>query len=577
MKNRIISIHYQKLILLAIIILALIFRLYGLDWDQGQHLHPDERFLTMVMDAMRLPKNLADYLNPQKSTMNPYNLGYGFFVYGTFPLNLTKIIGIVTNNDDYGKIHLVGRFLSAIFDVGIVILLFKIGKKIFNEKTGLLAAFLYSIMVLPIQLSHFFAVDTFLNFFLILSFYFLVLLISQYPSILISIFLGGSFGLALACKINAILFLPIIALGFLLKFLSELLHSKRKLSLFLLFIAHCLLITTCCYLAFRFNQPQAFINENFLNFHLNPQFIKNLQELESYNNPKNPSPPAIQWLSTKPIIFPLKNLILWGLGLPLGIICIISLFYSLTQLLNLFSKTKKEEKIYNLLISSWVIFLFTYQGIQFAKTIRYFLFIYPFLALLASQFVNETYVILKRKIHRLFTVYCLLFTVLMIYPFSFMNIYTKPITRVTASEWIYQNIPPGSTILNEEWDDGLPLSLEKNNASLYNWQAVFMYDPDSLEKWQRILPKLNTADYIIISSNRAYGAIMRLPAKYPQTTEYYQSLFDGTGKFTKVAEFTSYPCFPPGKFNLFCFNDDSSEESFTVYDHPKVMIFKRKS
>jgi len=69
---------------------------------------------------------------------------------------------------------------------------------------------------------------------------------------------------------------------------------------------------------------------------------------------------------------------------------------------------------------------------------------------------------------------------------------------------------------------------------------------------------------------------MKFPQQYPQTIKYYQSLFNGTWNFTKVAEFTSRPCFPPiGNRQLFCFNDDGSEEAFTVYDHPKVSIFKR--
>ena len=159
--------------LVLIILLASFFRLYGLNWDQGQHLHPDERFLTMVAAAIKIPSSFSDYLNPQISTMSPYNNNYSFFVYGTFPLYLTKVAGVITGNDGYGNIHFIGRILSALFDIGTVFLLFKIGQKILNVKAGLLAAFLYSIMVLPIQLSHFFAVDTFLNFFLISSFYFL--------------------------------------------------------------------------------------------------------------------------------------------------------------------------------------------------------------------------------------------------------------------------------------------------------------------------------------------------------------------------------------------------------------------
>jgi len=157
-----------------------------------------------------------------------------------------------------------------------------------------------------------------------------------------------------------------------------------------------------------------------------------------------------------------------------------------------------------------------------------------------------------------------------------MHIYTKSITRVSASEWIYNNIPAGATILIEEWDDGLPLYLSGKNPGQYKFNPVFMYDLDTSEKWLRINPKVQDSDYIAISSNRAYGSTMKLTKRYPKTIEYYLSLFNGTGDFIKVAEFVSRPCFPPLGKELFCFNDDNSEESFTVYDHPKVMIFKRK-
>lgn len=164
----------KKKILILILFLAAGLRLYGLNWDQNQHLHPDERFLTMVETAIKIPNSFKDYLNPQVSPMSPYNKGYRFFVYGTFPLNLTKIMGEIINYRDYSNIHFVGRVLSALFDLGVVFLIYKIAAKIFNDKVGLVSAFLYSIMVLPIQLSHFFAVDTFLNFFLVISFYLLL-------------------------------------------------------------------------------------------------------------------------------------------------------------------------------------------------------------------------------------------------------------------------------------------------------------------------------------------------------------------------------------------------------------------
>ena len=71
----------QVFYIAVILLCAAAFRLYGVNWDQHQHLHPDERFLTMVASAAKVPSSFSDYLDPKTSTLNPYNLGHGFYVY----------------------------------------------------------------------------------------------------------------------------------------------------------------------------------------------------------------------------------------------------------------------------------------------------------------------------------------------------------------------------------------------------------------------------------------------------------------------------------------------------------------
>ena len=82
---------------------------------------------------------------------------------------------------------------------------------------------------------------------------------------------------------------------------------------------------------------------------------------------------------------------------------------------------------------------------------------------------------------------------------------------------------------------------------------------------------LSQSDYINVTSNRLYGSIPRIPQRYPMTTEYYRRLFAGDLGFKLVATFTSYPTLGP-----WVIVDDRAEEAFTVYDHPKVLIFKKQ-
>ncbi|MBI2008622.1 glycosyltransferase family 39 protein, partial [Candidatus Amesbacteria bacterium] len=189
----------SKYLFIIILLLAAFFRFYGLNWDQNQHLHPDERFLTMVAIGMKWPTNLLQYFDTQASTLNPHNVGYGFYVYGTFPVILVKSIAEALKLGDYHNLTLVGRFISSLLDLGTTVLVFLISRRLFKSPSAaLLTMFVYAISVLPIQLSHFFAVDTFLVFFLVLSFY--LLITNNY------LLLGIAFGLAIASKITAVLF-----------------------------------------------------------------------------------------------------------------------------------------------------------------------------------------------------------------------------------------------------------------------------------------------------------------------------------------------------------------------------------
>ncbi|MHB8484000.1 MAG: hypothetical protein ACYDBV_14985, partial [Nitrospiria bacterium] len=107
-----------------------------------------------------------------------------------------------------------------------------------------------------------------------------------------------------------------------------------------------------------------------------------------------------------------------------------------------------------------------------------------------------------------------------------------------------------------------------------------LYNQDTPEKWNQINTHLKTVNYILIASNRLYVPLMKLTdcqklaphPCYAQTASYYQKLFTGRLGFHKVAEFSTYPTIP--FFNL-TINDQSADESFTVYDHPKVMIFQK--
>lgn len=545
----------QKLIkpiflLMLIMGIALFFRLYDINWDQGFHLHPDERFLTMVGVQFSLPHNFSQYLNPMTSPMNPSVLGFNFFVYGIFPITINFILSLIFHTQTYDLFTIQGRVLSAAFDTLSVLVIFLIAFLLEKEaklskQVKYLATFFYAIAVFPIQLSHFFTVDIFLSFFMVTSFYFFLLFGLRRK--LIFIILAGVFlGVGTACKITALTILPLGLLLTALPFVSKKLLSMQ-------FFAAIILLFLSFYSSVRIADPYLFTSADFFDFRISSTFLLSIQTLKSYDNPHIFFPPGIQWDTKVPIIFSFKNIAIFGLGIGMS-------FFSLLGILRIF----RQKNVYLISSTLWVILFFLYQSSVFVKTMRYFIFLYPFLALFAAigfstiiQYKNKFVILLSAL-------------VIIIWPCMFLSVYTKPHTRVTASEWIYQHIPPGSTILGEYWDDPLPLS-----GKSYTITLLHVFDPDTADKWKVLNQELAHADYLILSSNRGWGSISVDKDKYPLMSAWYRDLFAGKLPFRQVAKFTSYPSLSYLGIPL-TMPDDFAEEAFTVYDHPKVLIFKNE-
>ncbi|HOU45467.1 MAG TPA: phospholipid carrier-dependent glycosyltransferase, partial [Anaerolineaceae bacterium] len=167
--------HWIWDVLLVVILVAgAYFRFIGINWDDNHHVHPDERFLTMVATSIS-PVKAGEYFNTDLSTLNPHNVGYSYYVYGTFPLFIVRYVGEWLDRTGYDQIFLVGRFLAGLFDLFTVFLVYLIAYRIYKRPgLSVLAAAFSAFAVLQIQQSHYFTVDSFLTFFVTLSLYFAI-------------------------------------------------------------------------------------------------------------------------------------------------------------------------------------------------------------------------------------------------------------------------------------------------------------------------------------------------------------------------------------------------------------------
>ncbi len=162
-----------------------------------------------------------------------------------------------------------------------------------------------------------------------------------------------------------------------------------------------------------------------------------------------------------------------------------------------------------------------------------------------------------------------------VWALSFSQIYSQEHTMNQASRWMYQNMPNGASYTTEIWDEGMPRGVGGLNFGLKNWRNVpldIYGDAPSDTKIDYFIEQFKQADYIVISSNRLYATMSKLPWRYPIQIRYYELLFGEKLGYKQVATFTDYPRLPLIGTEI---KDDGADESFTVYDHPKVMIFKK--
>jgi hypothetical protein len=316
----------------------------------------------------------------------------------------------------------------------------------------------------------------------------------------------------------------------------------------------------------------------------NTRFIADIKAQLTMNSNPYIFPYTLQYVGTIPYLYYLTNIFFWGLGPIISFLSLIG-FYNLGKFLILnFNPDLIGTKFSNfkLQIFFFIFYLlyFLIVGRSAVKFMRYMLPLYPFFVVLAGY-----------GLYKLFKTYKLLAYLIVIsaltWTFIFLNIYSLPHTRISASDWILNNIPKGSTLAVEHWDDRLPI----NGSENYKFEELTLYElPDDAIKWNILNEKLKKTDYIIIASNRLYIPLQKLSdctkfrSCYPKTSQYYQKLFNSKLPFKKVAEFSSYPkleiAWPlkpwrSGRNLKLEINDDYADESFTVYDHPKILIFKK--
>lgn len=526
--------------LTTIIILAAFLRFYKLDWGNGFFFHPDEYHIVGAVERISFPHQ-----------MNP-----GLFSYGSFTVYLIYFVKSIFSLET--STFLVGRYLSAFFSTLTVYITYLISREIFSKKFyHYLSAFLVSILPGIVQQAHYTTPESILTFWLLTT----VLLWLKWlklKKLKIYILSAITLGLALGTKVTSVVFLPVL---FLLPFLK----TKKQNKLFRnLFISVTSILTS--FATFFLVFPHSILDSG--------GFLNSIRYETGVGQGKYVVFYTRQFIETVPIKFQLEKILPFALGpavLVFGILGFVLILREIYQ-------TKRKDLVINYPIILFVIsfcLLFLPNSFLFAKWTRFITPTFPFFCIFTSYFVLFFEKQLK---HTFFKKNCFHFLVLMIisvtsiWSMMFFSIYLKKDVREMATQWINENIPENSYILTETGN-----TLEVPLKGKYHKVPFDFYELEHNQyKKSVLISELVKSEYFIVQSRRVFANHQRLDHQYPLTSHFYDLLFSGNLGFEKIKEIESFPELRIGNYRFYV-KDENAEETWAVFDHPVIGVFKKTS
>lgn len=652
-----------RLALIAILAGAAALRLYGLAWDGGMLFHPDERHILVVANGLAFPPRHAwgTLLSPE-SPWNPQ-----FFAYGSLPIYLLRIMADLAGQLDanYATLHssyIVGRTLSALFDLGTVALVFRLGFRLFDERVGLLAAALTTVTVLHVQLAHFYAVDTVLAFLVLVTVNLAIDLVDR-PTLWRGVAVGMAWGAALATKVSAAPLGLAVAVAWVFGTLASSETNRRSerseepdtasqgpsrtfgttdardsgrservaspglggtppegapaadlaysgliagapygavraavspLSLAWTRPLRGIVVTGLAALVtFVLCEPYAVIDA--------ATFATDVAQEAQMARGAYDIPYTRQFIGTLPYVYPIQQAIVWSMGIPLGIAGFVALLAATVRGGLAAASRAWRQAGDHLVPLAWMLPYLGIVGSFHAKFLRYLLPILPFLSLWAAWMLVALVRADGRRLTRAVG-WGVLATVVAgsaLYAVAYLNVYAETHPWIQTTAWLCENLPVGSRIAVEHWDDTLPLlqaTGELRCTRQHRLTQLPVYNRDDQAKLEMLLGALESNDYIVLASNRLYNTIPRLPERYPLTSRYYHLLLGEELGFELVHTAATYPQVLGVDLVHDTFHDPDlpkpallraveaerralvlgrADESYSVYDHPMTMVFQK--
>lgn len=415
-----------------------------------------------------------------------YHLGLGAYLYlpfflifliglrlsGLFPsFEAIKLFGQV----EFARFLPLARFISVLTGLACLYLLFKICQKLFNNKfISLLAVFFLAFSLLFVQISHFARIWLPQVLTILLAFYFIIGLY-QADKIRLRHYLLCGLGAGLAFGTH------VVGVFIYFSFLAAHYFKNRDKKILKIIFNNYFWLANFLFLIIYF--IVYYLNTyGFVHYlggiFLNPNKMLNLSETFAslVNRPVRPGPEGTATI-TKSVIYYFTAF--WQHE---PWLLVLGLFGSILMFI-------KRRVLFIIIYSFIVIYLLAIFSISI-KVARYLLPLLPFFAIMAAYFLAWLYERIKYK--KIFSGVVAVLCLLYLYPALLWDYkFLLPASRLEAAHWIYNNLPPGESIIN--FDNHLELNENRQTLiDIKNYSQLFTKKRDYLlDSKDEIFPKPN--------------------------------------------------------------------------------------
>ena len=376
----------------ALLIAALVLRLYGIDWDQGHGFHPDERSFYLRADDMfrvlteapghqtwlvqwpdmraGLP-DIGTALSAEQSPLNPHWFPLGsILIYA-----LVLIRSVAELFTDWGAMDMrfAGRALAALADTASVALVFAIGRRMYGRWTGLLAAALTTFAVIHIQHAHFYRPEPFTVLTSLVALW-AMLRFSDTARMRDAALLGLLVGLAMAPKVSVAPILAPLVLVFLWTWKDRAGGRWSDLTVWsaVRFAPTVLVSGVLALAAFFVTTPYAFLDFG--------TFLADIRAQAEMAREAGHWPFTWQYADTPAFWYQIRQTSVWGLGLPLGIVAWLAAPFTAWM-----AWRGGVAQRSDLLLLAWAVPAFVFLELFEVKFLRYVFPLMPFYVLMGAR------------------------------------------------------------------------------------------------------------------------------------------------------------------------------------------------